>query len=222
GAAQAGGPERPAISERLRGVFRDAGVRRTTTVAMLLVLVQFCYQGYLALYMVDRFGWSKHAAAALLIAVHFGGVLGRLAWGTLSDRHYGGRRVPAMTWCVGAGVLFPVTLIAVGRSPSTPVVVAGALAGGILLLGWNGLYSTLITESVSPGRAATAMGVSMTLLYTTTMVTPPLFGWLVDHTSYAVGWMALTGVMAWALAATARIPEPAAGSGGVSTVPHRA
>jgi len=199
-----------AIVNRLWEILHHTGVRRTTEVAMLLVVAQFCYQGYLALFLVDQLGWSKHAAAALLVAVHLGGVLGRLAWGALSDRRYGGRRVPALTWCAGLGVLFPLTLIALARSPHPPEVVIVALIGGVLLLGWNGLYSTLVTESAGPARGATAMGVSMTLLYLTTMTAPPLFGWLVDRTSYTVGWTAVVGVMAWAFAMTYRIPEPAA------------
>ena len=198
------------IVHRVRAILRNTGVRRTTEASMLLVIAQFCYQGYLALYLVDRFGWSNHAAAVLLVAVHLGGVLGRLAWGALSDRRYGGRRVPALAWCVGAGTAFPVGLIALPHIAHPSTVTLAALIGGILLLGWNGLYSTLITESAEPGQGATAMGVSMTLMYTATMLTPPLFGFLVDHTSYAAGWASLVGVMAWALVLTYRIPEPAA------------
>jgi len=198
------------IVDRVRAILRNTGVRRTTEASMLLVIAQFCYQGYLALYLVDRFGWSNHAAAVLLVAVHLGGVLGRLAWGALSDRRYGGRRVPALAWCVGAGLVFPVGLIALPHLAHPSTVTLAALIGGILLLGWNGLYSTLITESAEPGQGATAMGVSMTLMYTATMLTPPLFGFLVDHTSYAAGWASLIGVMAWALVLTYRIPEPAA------------
>jgi sugar phosphate permease len=208
--ASASTPKPGAIVSRLREILRDTGVRRTTEVAMLLVTAQLCYQGYLALYLVDRLGWSKHAAAALLVAVHLGGVLGRLAWGALSDRRYGGRRVPALTLCAGLGVLFPLALIALARFPYPPEVAIVALIGGVLLLGWNGLYSTLVTESAGPTRGATAMGVSMTALYLTTMIALPLFGWLVDHTSYAIGWTAVVGVMAWAFAMTYRIPEPAA------------
>ena len=48
----------------------------------------------------------------------------------------------------------------------------------------------------------------MTLLFATTVVTPALFGWLVDHTSYNVGWAALAGVMVAAFFATRGIPEP--------------
>ncbi len=117
--------------------------------------------------------------------------------------------MPALAWCAGTGTVFPLVLIALPHPVGAAAAAAAALAGGALLLGWNGLYSTLITEAAGPGRAATAMGVSMTLLYTATVVAPPLFGWLVDHSSYAAGWAILTGVMAWATLAARRIPEPA-------------
>ncbi len=199
---------------RLRGILHDPGVMRTTGTAMLLVMVQFCYQSYLALYMVDRFGWSNRAAASLLVAVHLGGVLGRLTWGTVSDRRFGGRRVPALVWCAGAGMLFPLILIALPHRAFGPGVAGVALVGGILLLGWNGLFSTLIVEHTGPAGAATAMGVSMSLLYLVTMLTPPVFGWFVDRTSYAAGWAALVGVMAWAFVAARRITEPVLAIGG--------
>ncbi len=212
GAKRPAGAAAPVLAQ-LREILNDPGVMRTTGTAMLLVIAQFCYQGYLALYMVDRFKWSNHAAAALLIAVHLGGVLGRLAWGAFSDRRCGGRRVPALVWCVGVGVLFPLVLNILPRPARGPEVPLVALVGGVLLLGWNGLYSTLITELGGAARAATAMGVSMTLLYVMTMLTPPLFGWLVDQTSYAAGWAALVGVMALAFVAARRIPEPRSAPG---------
>lgn len=208
--AGAATPKPGTVVSRLRDILGDTGVRRTMEVCMLLVTAQLCYQGYLALYLVDRLGWSKHAAAALLVAVHLGGVLGRLAWGAVSDAGYGGRRVPALSWCAGLGLLFPLVLIALVRFPSPPTVTIVAFAGGVLLLGWNGLYSTLVTESAGPVRAATAMGVSMTALYLATMIGLPLFGWLVDHASYTLGWTAIAGIMAWAFLLTYRIPEPAA------------
>lgn len=197
------------VVTQLREVLRDPGVMRTAWTATLLVISQLCYQGYLALYLVDRFGWSNHAAATMLIAVHVGGVTGRLAWGAFSDLAYRGRRVPALAWCVGIGVLFPVALVLLPHAAKGPAVPLAALIGGVLLLGWNGLYSTLITELAGPRLGATAMGVSMSMLYAVTMFTLPAFGWLVDHTSYAAGWASLMGVMALALAATYRIPEPA-------------
>ena len=198
------------VSTQLRESLRDPGIMRTAWTATLLVIVQFCYQGYLALYLVDRFGWTNRDAATMLIAVHLGGVTGRLGWGAFSDLTYRGRRVPALAWCVGTGVLFPLVLVLLPYVANGPAVPLVALLGGALFLGWNGLYSTLITELAGPRLGATAMGVSMTMLYLATMFTLPAFGWLIDRTSYAVGWASLVGVMGLALASTYRIPEPAA------------
>jgi len=201
-------------------ILRAPGIWRVTWVAMLLVIAQFCYVDYLAFYMVDRFGWSTHVAAGLLVAVNLGGVLGRLVWGTLSDRRYGGRRIPALLWCLGAGAVFPVGLLALRPPASWPEAAVGALVGGALLLGWNGLYTTLVTELAGPAHGATAMGVSMTLLYVATMTSPPLFGWVVDATSYAVGWVTLIVVMGLALLGARGIPEPGEGRR-AAAVPRR-
>lgn len=207
-------------SARLRGILADTGIRRTTMVAMLLVIGQFCYQGYLALYMVDRFGWSKHLAALALLAVHGGGIAGRLGWGVLSDRLLGGRRTPALAWCAALCALFPFALIAMPRPVPVATAVIVACAGGVLLLGWNGLYSTLIMEAagfddVIAGResagardAGAAMGISMTMLYAVTFITPPAFGWMVERTSYAAAWTSLAALLALGYAVSRRVPEP--------------
>jgi hypothetical protein len=101
-------------------------------------------------------------------------------------------------------------LVVLARFPQRPAVAIVALTGGVLLLGWNGLYSALVAESAGPARGATAMAMSMTALYLTTIIALPLFGWLVDHTSYTLGWTAIAGITAWAFLMTFRIPEPAA------------
>lgn len=194
---------------RLRAILAQAGIRRTTIVATLLVIGQFCYQGYLALYMVDRFGWSKHLAAMLLLAVHGGGIAGRLGWGVLSDRVLRGRRTPALAWCAALCALFPLALIAMPHPVPVAVAAAVACAGGVLLLGWNGLFSTLIMEEAGAHEAGAAMGISMTMLYAVTFITPPAFGWMVERTSYAVAWASLTVVLAAGYAVSRRIPEPA-------------
>ncbi|HEV2280995.1 MAG TPA: MFS transporter [bacterium] len=201
-------PSRP-LAGRLAGILADTGIRRTTIVAMLLVIGQFCYQGYLALYMVDRFGWSKHLAATLLLAVHGGGIAGRMGWGALSDRLLAGRRTPALAWCAALCALFPLALIAMPHPVPVATAAAVACAGGVLLLGWNGLYSALILEEAGTHDAGAAMGISMTMLYAVTFITPPAFGWMVERTSYAAAWLSLAAFLALGYAVSRRIPEPA-------------
>ena len=203
-----GGPHAGRLASRLIRILADPGIRRTTIVAMLLVIGQFCFQGYLPLYMVDRFGWSKHAAVALLLAVHGGGIAGRLGWGWLSDRLLRGLRTPALAWCAGLCAVFPLALVALPRPVPVAAAAATACAGGLLLLGWNGLYSTLVLEHARAHDAGAAMGVSMTMLYAVTFVTPPVFGWTVERTSYAVAWTALAALLAAGYAVARRVPEP--------------
>ena len=206
------GAARPAqpvsLATRLRAILAVPGIRRTTIAAMLLVIGQFCYQGYLALYMMDRFGWTKHAAAALLVAVHGGGIIGRLGWGAVSDRLLGGRRTPALALCAALCAAVPLVLIAMPHAVPAGVVAAIACTGGAVLLGWNGLYSTLIMEEAGPREAGAAMGISMTMLYAVTFVTPPAFGWMIERISYAGAWAALAGVLAVGYAVARRVPEP--------------
>lgn len=203
-----GGPRRGRLASRLIGILADPGIRRTTIVAMLLVIGQFCFQGYLPLYMVDRFGWSKHAAAALLLAVHGGGIAGRLGWGWLSDRMLRGLRTPALAWCAALCAVFPLALAALPRPVPVAAAAAVACAGGLLLLGWNGLFSTLVLEHARAHDAGAAMGVSMTMLYAVTFITPPIFGWTVERTSYPTAWTALAALLAAGYAVARRVPEP--------------
>jgi predicted MFS family arabinose efflux permease len=209
GALGAGaGPAAGAFAARMRGILANPGIRRTTIVAVVLVIGQFCYQSYLALYMVDHFGWTKHLAVSLLLAVHAGGIGGRLGWGAVSDRLLRGRRTPAFAWCAGLCVLFPFVLIALPRGLPAPVVALAAFAGGALLLGWNGLYSTLILEAAGAREAGAAMGVSMSMLYAATFLTQPAFGVLIERTSYTAAWTILAAVLAVAYVVARRIPEP--------------
>ncbi|HKX16840.1 MAG TPA: MFS transporter [bacterium] len=203
-----GGPHRGRLGARLIRILADPGIRRTAIVAMVLVIGQFCYQGYLPLYMVDRFGWSKHAAAALLLAVHGGGIAGRLGWGWLSDRVLGGLRTPALAWCAALCAVFPLALAALPRPVPVAAAAAVACVGGLLLLGWNGLFSTLVLEHARAHDAGAAMGVSMTMLYAVTFITPPIFGWVVERTSYATAWTTLAVLLAVGYAVARRVPEP--------------
>lgn len=127
----------------------------------------------------------------------------------LSDRLLGGRRTPPLAWCAALCAIFPLALIAMPRPVPVATAAAVACAGGLLLLGWNGLYSTLILEEAGAHDAGAAMGISMTMLYAVTFITPPAFGWMVERTSYAAAWLSLAVFLALGYAVSRRIPEPA-------------
>lgn len=176
--------------------FRQAPLVLVTLVACLLASVQFSLTGYLPLFMEDVFRWPPEAAGRLLLVVHLGGVLGRLAWGWASDRVFGGERARPMAGAAltGTAVAALLVLVALAGGPGwgglggTVAMVLLAGAGGFGCLGWNGLYTTVVAEQAGP-RSAPALGLSMTVLYVFTMLAPPLFGRVVDAAGhYAVAW----------------------------------
>ncbi|QBS37896.1 MFS transporter [Thermaerobacter sp. FW80] len=174
---------------------RQAPLVWVTLVACLLAAVQFCLTGYLPLFMEDVFRWSPGAAGRLLLVVHLGGMLGRLAWGWASDRRFAGERTRPMAGAAWTGLVVAtlLALVALVGRPEGGAAAAGAMVvlaalGGFGCLGWNGLYTTVVAECAGR-RSAPALGMSMTVLYVFTMLAPPLFGRVVDAAGhYAVAW----------------------------------
>jgi len=187
------------------GFLRSPPLMLTTMTACLLAAGQYALTGYLPLYFVDTFRWRAQDAARLLLFVHLGGIAGRMVWGWVSDRHFGGDRPRpmALAACCAAATVLALALLS--RWPRVPVGLAVLLAllAGFTLLGWNGLYVTLISE-LAWGAGAVAVGLSMTVLYVFTMMAPPAFGWAVERagSSYTAAWL---GVVVLQLCAAATI-----------------
>lgn len=206
GLAGAAEPEAPALPARVpqpvpsfweapRLFLADRALVLTTLAACLLAAGQFSLTGYLPLYMVDAFGWPRAAGARLLLLVHTGGIVGRLGWGWVSDRGFGADRVRPLSIVAAACAGAAAGVAALDGVQPLPAWLAGgaALLGGLTLLGWNGLYITLLSELAGPASAV-MLGLSMTALYVWTMLSPPAFGWLVQRASgrYPVAWAAVS------------------------------
>lgn len=173
-------------TKSIRAFFVRADLLAITIMATLLAFGQFCVMSYLPLYLVDDFQLSKAGAAFSLIGVQIGGILGRLLWGFVSDRWAGGDRTGTLIGiCLGGGI----TTVALTAGSSTAVFAFSVLAG-ITLLGWNGLYVTLLNERAGT-EAATMLSLSMMILYIAAMLAPPAFGQAVEIFGYRWAWVGL-------------------------------
>lgn len=201
-------PAAGAFWEAPRRFIRSRPLVLTTLMACLLAAGQFSLTGYLPLYMVDAFGWQRQAAARLLLLVHLGGIAGRLLWGWVSDRRFGADRVRplAIVSVSAAASVAGIAALAAWVPLPPPVAPAAALLAGLTLLGWNGLYVTLVSELSGPASAV-MLGLSMTVLYVWTMLSPPAFGWLVQQAGghYSVAWLAVAVLQLGALAAAVAV-----------------
>lgn len=142
--------------------------------------VQVVIFTFLALYLVDARGLSAGRAGALLALLLVGGVIGRLAWGWLSDvLHHDRARVLQVN-----AVLSVVTLCLLPFVGGRGLLVL-LPAIGLCSVGWNGVYLTAVSEMGTPQEIGRITGRSMLAVNSGAVVIPPLFGQFV--TSYG-GW----------------------------------
>jgi MFS transporter, ACS family, aldohexuronate transporter len=170
--------------------------------------MQTVWMSFLALYLQGVVGLSLLTASRYLALAQGGGMLGRVAFGLLSDRAFAGRRRTPLAIAGCTSALCSIALAFTGPDTSAVVLAALALVFGFAGIGWNGVQHTLMAELAGPGAAATAVGLGLAVSSAGVMLGPVLFGGLVQAAGgYRGPWLALAVSMAIGLAVLARVRE---------------
>ncbi|MFG6116087.1 MFS transporter [Halobacillus sp. MO56] len=171
-----------------------------------LLLISLCAMGingsqmalntYLVLFTYEQLGINLVLAGLLLVVSEVGGSVGRIGWGVISDRVFGGERLKVMA------IIVTITLIAsavVAFLPSgTPygLLVPLFFVFGFAVSGFNGIWMNLASELVPKEQAGLSSGFSITLGSMGVIFLPPLFGLVVDQTQgYTFGWLLISFLM---------------------------
>jgi MFS family permease len=181
----------------LKEILRSRSLWTLGCIALLYIMVQQSLLVYLALYLNDVVLAPSIpdeptrilAAGGYLALCQFGGVFGRVFWGMVADRAFRRRRIAvlAIVGAMAAGLSVAIGLLASCQSQWLLVVVL--IAAGVSVVGWNGVYHTVLTETAGQKYAGTAVGFGLTLVEAGTTMGPPIFGLILDLSgSYQVGW----------------------------------
>jgi sugar phosphate permease len=190
---------------------RDPSFLATTGYAFVLMGVQGSSASYLALSLHEVVHLSAVAAGAFLAIFQIGGITGRIGWGLVSDKI--GRRRPVLLLVGLVAMGSCLAMAFAGEGTVIPLVVVFAFLLGCSAMGWNGLYLTLLSESVPMHTAATAMGASLTIAFVGMFLASPLFGLVADLTgSYGASWLGLAGWTAVGIALGLLAREPREGA----------
>jgi MFS family permease len=181
---------------RLRSLItRDVAL--TSVAGGLLPFAQFAIVTYLALYLSQEHGIPVTTGAQLLIAAQLAGVVGRIVWGSASDRLFASRRRPPL---IAAGLIATAgtqLLAWLPREVSPVWLTVLAVVLGFSAIGWQGNWVALISELAGPAAQGRTVGLSMTLTYAGVAVGPPMVGFLVDRSgSWTLAWTSLAAVLA--------------------------
>ena len=192
----------------LRSVLRARDLWLVAVATGVFAAMQTVWMAFLALYLQGVVGLPLLAASRYLALAQGGGVLGRVAFGMLSDRVFAGsRRTPlAIAGCISA--LCSIAIAFTGPGTSAAWLAALALLFGFAGIGWNGVQHTLMAELAGPGAAATAVGLGLAVSSAGVMLGPVVFGWLVQGAGgYRGPWLALAASMVAGLVVLALVRE---------------
>ena len=162
--------------------------------------MQTVWMSYLVLYLQGVLGLTLIAASRLLALAQFGGMTGRVLFGMLSDRLFGGsRRLPLVL--AGAGSTACSLAIAwTGAGTSTAGLSALAFIFGVVGIGWNGVQHTWMAELAGPRAGGTAVGLGLAVASAGVTIGPLVFGYAVQTAGgYRGPWITLALTMVGAI-----------------------
>ena len=162
--------------------------------------VQTVFLSFLVLYLRDAVELPLVMAAKYLVAAQVSGVAGRVLFGVLSDRVFGGQRriVLAIAGLGSIACALVLSGITPGAGPGLLVPLAAGI--GFFGVGWNGVQHTLMAELAGPRAAGTAVGLGLAISSLGVAVCPPVFGLVVERVGgYGFAWGTLAAGMVVAL-----------------------
>lgn len=162
--------------------------------------VQTVFLAFLVLYLHGVVLIDVVTAAKYLVAAQCSGAAGRIGFGLLSDRLFGGRRriVLAIAGLGSIACALALSTTAPGTGPW--LLVPLAICIGVFGVGWNGVQHTLMAELAGPRAAGTAVGLGLAISSLGVTVCPPVFGMMVERLGgFTGGWVALAASMVLAL-----------------------
>lgn len=183
--------ERVSIGTMLLEMFeiaRESRLILLTLTSMILCAGQFALIGYLALTFVHEAGYGLTLSVALFTISQVAAIVGRLAWGWISDHVFGGSRtLPLAVACLLAALL-ALAMGAVGPNTAAWMAIAISAALGFTAEGWIGVSVIGFAEIGGEEHSGSALGVGLTWTLLAAMLTPALFGAAVQSYGFSAAW----------------------------------
>lgn len=189
-------PEKGATFKRLKAMSRNRPLLLMSGGAMGINGAQMCLNTYMIIYAIQVIGLPIYQAGLLLVVSEIAGSIGRIGWGTVSDRLFNGNRLIILS--IIAVVSAVCSVVMAGFSPGTSFIAMAVLAFffGSCVSGFNGLWMNAATELVPAKEAGLASGFSISVGSWGVILGPPLFGLVTDITgAFTAGWYSLAGLL---------------------------
>ena len=193
--------EPPEENRRIEGLEGAAiGTSRLTLIRLsavsfgtaALLTAQMSLITYVPLYLKEALGLSPYWASQALALAQIGGMTGRIGWGVISDRLFGGRRKEVLLLVGVVSITLAWLLSIAATHRSLTFVLPVIFLAGVCMIGYQGVSYALVGELAGTARTGAALGIVISVNSLGAIFGTPFFGYLVDKTgSYSLAWNAL-------------------------------
>ncbi len=207
-------PRPPRPVQRLPHVSRNRNLLLLTVWGCLIVTGQYALVAFLALDLNQNAGLTLAEGSILLAIANVAGIIGRVAWGLFSDRAPGSNRKSSLLTINAVGLIGALLLFAVPRSVPIELTAGIVAFAGLGLIGYQGLWVTMVTEVAGPAQVGAATGFAITFVSCAIAASPPLYGLVADQAgTYRAIWIVLAAILAVALIPAMLVQEHVEPSG---------
>ncbi len=185
------------VVEPLQLVLRTPALRELSLVGLAFAAVQVCLTSFLVVFLHETLDWTLIASGLALTCATIGAVIGRIAWGIVSDRWLPPVRTLTLIGLLSAtcGLL----LAAATTAWSAWMVLPLAAIYGGMAIGWNGVQLSELARRCPPGMTGAVTGASGFITFGGVVAGPPIFAAMAGaFSSYRVGFIVAASVSALA------------------------
>lgn len=164
------------------------GLPRLVLVCIGFAVVQSAVFSFFVIYLHDGLGYSLALSGTLFAVLQGASVLGRIVFGLVADRV--GSPRPVLMVLAASSSLSSLLLASLGPALPFPLLIGAALAVGLSVATWNGLYLAEAASLAPPEAVSEVTAGTTFFVFLTYTVTPPLFGVLIKTFGYPSAFLA--------------------------------
>jgi sugar phosphate permease len=177
---------------QVKEVIRNRNILLLSAEGFFRVGVQMAFLTYLVLFLQKTLNLRFALASLLFAIVQASGAAGRIAWGFVSDRIFGGRRkaVYMLTGLIAMACFF--LLGQLGQSTPLWAALVTVSCLGFTAVGHQGVGLALLGECAGLELTGTASGIGQSLFFLGVVLISPFLGFIVDtFETFSHAWSSL-------------------------------
>ncbi|RST73057.1 MFS transporter [Siminovitchia acidinfaciens] len=150
-------------------------------VGITMVSVQLIIVAHLMGYLRDHLQLSIGLAGTFLSLALLGGMFGRIILAWVSDNIFNGNRSKPLQMTIWATALIIICILLLGNYLPLWLIGLFCFTFGFLGIGWYSLFIVMVAEAADKSFIALTVSFALTLNQFFIVISPALFGLLVDH-----------------------------------------